>query len=48
MLVLIPVGIIAKEIVSRPRPEIPKTDFLILADKDYGFPSGEAVISQVS
>ena len=44
MLVLIPIGIIAKDLVSRPRPEIPKTDFLIAADKDYGFPSGEAVI----
>jgi len=44
MLVLIPIGIIAKELVSRPRPEIPKTDFLIAADKDYGFPSGEALI----
>lgn len=44
MLVLIPIGIIAKDLVSRPRPEIPKTDFLIAADKDYGFPSGEALI----
>jgi len=44
MLVLIPIGIIAKELVSRPRPEIPKADFLIAADKDYGFPSGEALI----
>ena len=44
MLVLIPLGIIAKDLVSRPRPEIPKVDFLIAADKDYGFPSGEALI----
>ena len=44
MLVLIPLGIMAKELVSRPRPEIPKADFLIAADKDYGFPSGEALI----
>jgi membrane-associated phospholipid phosphatase len=44
MLVLIPIGIIAKDLVSRPRPEIPKIDFLIAADKDYGFPSGEALI----
>ena len=44
LLVLIPIGIIAKDLVSRPRPEIPKTDFLIAADKDYGFPSGEALI----
>ena len=36
MLVLIPIGIIAKDLISRPRPEIPKTDFLIGADKDFG------------
>jgi membrane-associated phospholipid phosphatase len=44
MLVLIPLGIIAKDLVARPRPEIPKADFLIAADKDFGFPSGEALI----
>src|SRR5215469_12420671 len=44
MLVLIPLGIMAKDLVSRPRPEIPKVDFLIAADKDHGFPSGEALI----
>jgi len=44
MLVLIPIGIIAKDLVARPRPEIPKVDFLIAADKDFGFPSGEALI----
>ena len=44
MLVLIPLGTLAKDLVSRPRPEIPKADFLIAADKDYGFPSGEALI----
>src|SRR5262249_17439317 len=37
MLVLIPIGIIAKELVDRPKPEIPKADSLIAADKDYGF-----------
>jgi undecaprenyl-diphosphatase len=47
MLVLIPIGIIAKDLVSRPRPEIPNTDFLIAADKDYGFPSREALIVSV-
>ena len=44
MLVLIPLGIVAKYIVSRPRPEGPKLDFLVAADKDFGFPSGEALI----
>jgi membrane-associated phospholipid phosphatase len=44
LLVLIPIGIIAKDLVARPRPEIPKADFLIASDKDFGFPSGEALI----
>ena len=44
MLVLIPLGELAKDIVARPRPVIPKSDFLIAADKEYSFPSGHAVI----
>jgi len=44
MLVLIPLGELAKGIVARPRPVIPKSDFLIAADKEYSFPSGHAVI----
>jgi undecaprenyl-diphosphatase len=44
MLVLIPLGEIAKDSVARPRPVIPQSDFLISADKDYAFPSGHAVI----
>jgi len=44
MLVLIPLGELAKDIVSRPRPVIPKSDFLIASDKEYSFPSGHAVI----
>jgi membrane-associated phospholipid phosphatase len=44
MLVLVPLGELAKDIVARPRPVIPTSDFLILADKEYGFPSGHAVI----
>jgi undecaprenyl-diphosphatase len=44
MLVLIPIGIAAKEIVARPRPIIPKSDFLLAADKEYSFPSGHATI----
>lgn len=44
MLVLIPIGIAAKEIVARPRPIIPKSDFLLAADKEYSFPSGHAMI----
>ena len=40
MLVLIPVS----NIVARARPVIPKSDFLIAADKAYAFPSGHALI----
>jgi membrane-associated phospholipid phosphatase len=44
MLVLIPIGELAKDIIARPRPIIPQVDFLITADKDYAFPSGHAVL----
>jgi undecaprenyl-diphosphatase len=44
MLVLIPLGVLAKDIVARTRPAIPKSDFLIAADKQYAFPSGHALI----
>jgi membrane-associated phospholipid phosphatase len=44
MLVLVPLGELAKDIVARPRPVIPTSDFLISADKEYAFPSGHAVI----
>jgi undecaprenyl-diphosphatase len=44
MLVLIPLGELAKDIIARSRPVIPKSDFLIAADKEYSFPSGHAVI----
>ena len=44
MIVLIPIGTIAKEAVARPRPAIPKSDFLIAADSEFGFPSGHALI----
>ena len=44
MLVLIPLGIIAKDVVSRPRPVGPKSDLLVATEKDFGFPSGEALI----
>ena len=44
ILVLIPLGTITKDIISRLRPAIPKSDFLIAADSDYSFPSGHAVI----
>ncbi|KAA2283107.1 phosphatase PAP2 family protein [Candidatus Nitrosocosmicus agrestis] len=44
MIVLVPIGIIAKQIVERPRPTIPESDFLIPADTEYAFPSGHALI----
>ncbi|HVX01675.1 MAG TPA: phosphatase PAP2 family protein [Nitrososphaera sp.] len=44
MLVLIPVGSVAKDIVARPRPLVPQSDFLLAADSDFSFPSGHAVI----
>ena len=44
MIVLIPIGVIAKDAVARPRPVIPKSDYLIGADSDFAFPSGHALI----
>ncbi|MGB8033730.1 MAG: phosphatase PAP2 family protein [Nitrososphaeraceae archaeon] len=44
MLVLIPLGVLAKDIVARPRPSIPKSDFLIPSDSEYAYPSGHAMI----
>jgi hypothetical protein len=37
MLVLIPIAVLAQDIVARPRPVIPASDFLISTDKDYAF-----------
>jgi undecaprenyl-diphosphatase len=44
ILVLIPIGVIAKEVIERPRPAIPSADFLIQPDSEFSFPSGHAVI----
>jgi membrane-associated phospholipid phosphatase len=44
MIVLLPIGVIAKDAVARPRPIIPKSDYLIGADSEFGFPSGHALI----
>lgn len=44
MLALIPIGSIAKDIVARPRPLVPPSDFILAADSDFSFPSGHAVI----
>jgi undecaprenyl-diphosphatase len=45
MLILIPLGTIAKEIVGRARPAMPQAELLIAPDSDYSFPSGHAVIA---
>jgi membrane-associated phospholipid phosphatase len=44
MIVLIPIGIVSKEIVARPRPFIPKADFILAADSQNAYPSGHATI----
>lgn len=44
MLILVPLGVIAKDAVARPRPLIPRSDLLIAPDSDYAFPSGHALI----
>ena len=44
MIVLMPIGVIAKDAVARPRPITPKSDFLIAADSEFAFPSGHALI----
>ena len=35
---------IIKNLVERPRPLVPKVDFLLATDKKYAFPSGHATI----
>lgn len=44
MVVLIPIGTAAKDLVGRPRPIIPPDHFLIAADTDFSYPSGHAMI----
>jgi undecaprenyl-diphosphatase len=44
MIILLPIGVITKDVVARPRPIIPKSDYLIGADSEFGFPSGHALI----
>lgn len=44
IIVIIPIGIVAKQIIERPRPTIPESDFLITADSEFAFPSGHALV----
>ena len=44
-IVLIPIGFAAKEIIQRPHPTIPESDFLLAQDpNEYSYPSGHATI----
>jgi undecaprenyl-diphosphatase len=44
MLILIPIGTIAKETIGRLRPSMPEAELLMTLDTGYSFPSGHAVI----
>lgn len=44
MIVLIPIGILSKEIVARPRPSIPETESILAADSQYAYPSSHYMI----
>jgi undecaprenyl-diphosphatase len=44
MTILIPLGIMTKDITQRQRPFIPEEDFILPSDKEYAFPSGHALI----
>jgi membrane-associated phospholipid phosphatase len=44
MIVLVPIGSIAKEIIERPRPILHDNSFLIAPDKEFSFPSGHALL----
>jgi undecaprenyl-diphosphatase len=44
MLILIPIGTIAKENIGRLRPAMPEAELLMTLDTGYSFPSGHAVI----
>jgi membrane-associated phospholipid phosphatase len=44
MIVLIPIGMLSKEIVARPRPFIPDMDIILAADSQFAYPSGHSLI----
>ena len=44
-IVLIPIGFAAKDIIHRPHPTVPESDFLLSQDpNEYSYPSGHATI----
>jgi undecaprenyl-diphosphatase len=44
MIILIPIGVLMKEIVARPRPFIPESEFILATDSKYAYPSGHSLI----
>jgi len=44
MIIIIPLGVLAKDLVARIRPAIPQSDYLIASDSENAFPSGHAMI----
>jgi membrane-associated phospholipid phosphatase len=44
MIVLIPIGVLSKEIVARPRPFVPDTEIILAADSKYAYPSDHSLI----
>jgi membrane-associated phospholipid phosphatase len=44
IIALIPIGMISKQVIERPRPVIPEKDILIQPDSEFSFPSGHALI----
>lgn len=44
MIVLIPIGVLSKEIVARPRPFIPDMEVILAADSKYAYPSDHSLI----
>ena len=44
MIVLIPIGMLSKEIVARPRPFIPNTEVILGGYSQFAYPSGHSLI----
>lgn len=44
IIIIFSVGVVTKEIVARPRPIVPSSDFLLATDSEFSFPSGHALV----
>ena len=44
IVILVPIGMFAKQVTERPRPMIPDSAFLMAPDSEYAFPSGHALM----